>query len=192
MLRTRKKSEATERQTGEVRSWESNRHCPRCAVTMFAVEQFGTSIDACGRCGGVWANNLVSRMIATVGSGVVEGWSQAADARAQFAADCQGGLACPDCGIALARVTPPDTSIELDICAAHGTWFDRGEIAALRAALRKRADRRNEARESLDADLRYIATAANAGPTSGERAARKAVGGIVGLVARAVVKGVVG
>src|SRR5262249_40668894 len=48
-----------------------------------------------------------------------------------------GPLACPECRAPLARGTLPGTSLELDACASHGTWFDRGELRVVALAYAK-------------------------------------------------------
>jgi Zn-finger nucleic acid-binding protein len=44
-----------------------------------------------------------------------------------------GALSCPRCRQSMRRVVAGD--VEVDLCDAHGAWFDRGELARVKAAL---------------------------------------------------------
>jgi hypothetical protein len=55
--------------------------------------------------------------------------ADAAAARATHAVDTShAGLACPDCRAALRRMVIPGSTVEVDRCDDHGTWFDRAEL----------------------------------------------------------------
>ncbi len=43
------------------------------------------------------------------------------------------------------------SGVIIDVCRAHGAWFDRGELAAIRRFLREGGARRYERRRRLDA-----------------------------------------
>lgn len=53
---------------------------------------------------------------------------RAAHARADAG---EGGRLCAECDAPLARATVKESEVETDACAAHGTWFDAGELLAL-------------------------------------------------------------
>jgi hypothetical protein len=42
--------------------------------------------------------------------------------------DTRGALQCPSCHAPLQRVVVGQTSVEVDYCTAHGTWFDKNEL----------------------------------------------------------------
>jgi Zn-finger nucleic acid-binding protein len=83
----------------------------------------------CGACGGLWLDNDGSRRIVnTIDNEVVELASRA-EANATYEVDTvSGGLPCPECRVTLKRVRFAKADLDLDICGAHGTWFDRGEL----------------------------------------------------------------
>lgn len=39
-------------------------------------------------------------------------------------------IACPECSAPMRRAAVPDTRHAVDVCEAHGTWFDREELPA--------------------------------------------------------------
>jgi Zn-finger nucleic acid-binding protein len=119
---------------------------------MFSAEQYGTTLDACGACGGVWVDNKLGAQIARIGNGVAKTVATMADAAAQRAVDLEAAINCPDCATPLTRVAMPDylnRPVDIDCCGQHGTWFDRGELATLLAVVAGR----KEARDQLDIDL---------------------------------------
>jgi hypothetical protein len=46
------------------------------------------------------------------------------------------------------------SGVVLDVCRAHGAWFDRGELGAIRRFLRSGGLQRYDRRRRLDAELR--------------------------------------
>ena len=46
-----------------------------------------------------------------------------------------GDLACPVCARVLERKLVEFALVELDVCDAHGCWFDRGEVECISAAI---------------------------------------------------------
>jgi Zn-finger nucleic acid-binding protein len=42
--------------------------------------------------------------------------------------DLRKAISCPVCSVALRRLAIPETEIHVDVCDAHGTWFDQGEV----------------------------------------------------------------
>lgn len=94
--------------------------CPSCVtVQLHAGEARGLHLHACGHCGGVWLGpDEAARIL-----------------RPLFT---PGGLPgrssprrCTHCSQDMVEWTVGATAVQLDSCAAHGTWFDRSEIEQL-------------------------------------------------------------
>ena len=105
--------------------------CPACGSALVAAPQ-RPALLGCARCGGVWADvatstDIVEKLDAEL--------AKLADVAAELAAKRVGEplpekgrvRCCPDCGTSLDRVHQASTN--LDVCTAHGTWFDRGELS---------------------------------------------------------------
>ena len=85
-------------------------------------------------CGGVWTDPSASRRITkTVDRELVSIATQIAkraagsEAKATTSPDVR--RLCPTCGAPLACVRSGHVAV--DVCAAHGTWFDRDELGRL-------------------------------------------------------------
>jgi Zn-finger nucleic acid-binding protein len=118
------------------------RNCPACVGMLFeSPERAGTF--GCATCGGIWADNDTSQLVAAVMDPELV---DLADRAATFVARNSGGplphdkpRSCPECGGALVRVNTASTN--LDVCTAHGTWFDRGELQRVSRKLDADRDR---------------------------------------------------
>ncbi len=95
------------------------------------------------QCGGLWLDFAATgKVLSSMDGGALELADQAARA-AQTAVDTsQTGLACPVCFQPLSRLHVGGTTVEVDRCNEHGTWFDRNE---LRQAAEQVASRRGAA-----------------------------------------------
>jgi Zn-finger nucleic acid-binding protein len=109
--------------------------CPRCSLELLVAEVPGTNVYACKRCGGVWIDTEAAQRIATALEPQLVSLADAAAAMGDASPVMSGAPpACPVCATATHRVrveapAPIGTkSIELDVCALHGTWFDRNEL----------------------------------------------------------------
>lgn len=60
---------------------------------------------------------------------------RALEAEAPTTASTEAPLACPSCGVTMTRVHAQGPGVEIDRCAAHGTFYDRGELVALATSL---------------------------------------------------------
>ena len=112
--------------------------CPRCVQPLFEGAADDIVLHGCGACGGIWLDNAASTRIADgVSSPEVKALADRAARRALPAnPDTRpAGIPCPVCRAPLARVRAPRGAIALDVCAAHGTWFDRYELTGLMYAV---------------------------------------------------------
>lgn len=112
--------------------------CPRCAAAMFEGKAGAATLLGCGLCGGIWLDNdSAKRVLATRDAGVAE-LAARADARANRAATWPAiAAACPSCRAPLAKTVDPRSQVELDLCALHGTFFDRYELGLVLRAWRQ-------------------------------------------------------
>ena len=149
--------------------------CPRCD-TMLAVGRAGPiTAHGCGSCGGVWLDNAgTQRLVTGLSPQVVAGFSAHA-AAASSRVDTRENVACPVCRQPTLRKRIVEASVNIDICADHGTWFDRREIEAVHKSFHgagqtdKTPDIRPEAldmRTGIHKGMDRIAAALDAVPES--------------------------
>jgi Zn-finger nucleic acid-binding protein len=89
----------------------------------------------CGQCGGVWLDNEASRRLVQGVDRDLTELSERVASHASVRADpSPKGLSCPACSQGMARTRVPGTTIDLDVCAPHGTWFDAHELKVVALA----------------------------------------------------------
>lgn len=106
--------------------------CPRCRVHLSAVVVGKTSLRECPKCEGVWLSRAEFEKIRAD----TEAQSAVLGMAAPLPADLTGGvkeevryLPCPCCKKLMNRVNFARCShVIVDVCAPHGTWFDRDEL----------------------------------------------------------------
>lgn len=106
--------------------------CPRCEGVALSRKRVGhVAVDECTRCGGVF---VVAATLRTI----LEDLALYEQVRIAFAgpgAAPQGGrfyVKCPECGDVMnRRLFAPQSRVIVDVCTAHGTWFDARELPAL-------------------------------------------------------------
>lgn len=106
--------------------------CPRCEGVALSRRRIGhVSVDECTRCGGVFVDGK------TLGE-ILEDLGLYEQVRIAFGAvgrAPEGGrfyVKCPACGELMnRRLFAPQSRVIVDLCAAHGTWFDARELPAL-------------------------------------------------------------
>jgi Zn-finger nucleic acid-binding protein len=106
--------------------------CPACDAPLADLKAT-LPIEGCAACGGVWLGpdaavhvlrglgDRLEHEIATASAGVA--------ARAAVRPSDAGTRACPTCAQVMGRLEVARTVV--DSCPAHGTWFDRQEIASV-------------------------------------------------------------
>jgi Zn-finger nucleic acid-binding protein len=109
------------------------RPCPRCREETAAVRVGSTELRECGRCGGVWAETAAFERICADGEEQAAVLGAAVPApRAPHGApgvEPVRYLPCPECGALMNRVNFARCSgVVVDVCRAHGSWFDRDEL----------------------------------------------------------------
>jgi Zn-finger nucleic acid-binding protein len=143
--------------------------CPRCSAPLTEMHSGASWLSAlaCVRCGGLWLDNAraervvegeaasagsLSRHIARVASGWTRSAANVTDPyrRADIAS-------CPICHAPLMRVATnePEHGVDdvvLDVCTAHGTWFDVHELEMLAEGVRRKIIREGDAARSARRD----------------------------------------
>ena len=109
--------------------------CPRCGSAVAATSIGPTVFVGCGRCGGAW---LDSSGCAEVLEGrttyTLVALADEAARTASITPKMDAAVRCPVCGIELVVGAVPPTGTVVHSCAHHGTWFDRGALAAVARA----------------------------------------------------------
>ena len=108
--------------------------CPRCQQPMIPRGEGPVTALICGGCGGLWLDPLaVGRMTDAGGAGrALRALAEDAARRAPFGGGmARFNVACPVCGKLMQRMEHARSQVVVDLCQAHGTWFDRGEVQRL-------------------------------------------------------------
>lgn len=104
---------------------KSSSSCPRCHFEALRAHADEAGARACPRCEGVWLTMAAARAVLPASLGTLPG---------QAAADAPR---CPVCeGPLTLRCV---YGVGVDVCAAHGVWFDHSEVERIRAAARHEA-----------------------------------------------------
>lgn len=111
--------------------------CPACRAPLRRASS-RWEILACLACGGVWTDTSAARRITeAVDRELVSIAKEAAklaketDSTYERMSDVEmhAGRRCPICGELLAGVR--SAHVAIDVCAEHGTWFDKDELGRL-------------------------------------------------------------
>ena len=107
--------------------------CPRCTTELHVAHGGAANlVCACLACGGVWLDAKTANDVKSAfGEWAVKVADHAASA-AQITPDTHSdrALACPSCHAQMRKARVPGAGFEIDLCDRHGTFYDRGELAA--------------------------------------------------------------
>jgi Zn-finger nucleic acid-binding protein len=149
--------------------------CPRCKVPMTIVSVGSMALAECGTCKGVWVDaDAFDRLCGDreAQAAVIHGNALKAGPATPPATSAEkfSYRPCPRCSKMMNRVNFAKYSgVVLDVCRAHGTYFDRDElhrvVAFIQAGGLDRARARDrEALEEAERRLRSLQTIAGSGP----------------------------
>jgi Zn-finger nucleic acid-binding protein len=131
--------------------------CPDCHGAMSVLECGPGAVHDCGRCGGQFVEVGALRELLerhSVESGVESGVDAGvAGARVTVGARVAPVryVACPVCrGLMNRRNFGHASGVIVDVCAKHGTWFDRGELPRVLAFVESGGLTREREREALE------------------------------------------
>ncbi len=105
--------------------------CPHCRRKLVTVSAADVELNGCGACGGIWIDNAGAKRIVENPRDVFTELAQRCARNAKDRGKRGERPACAVCQADLDVVTAPKTSVMLDICREHGTWFDAFELSAL-------------------------------------------------------------
>lgn len=107
--------------------------CPRCAVALVSADVPSMPLSGCPSCGGLWASAQACAVLAREAPPEVAQRARelAEGAKRVHAGEDDPAIACPVCGAGMLRFRVDERALSLDRCAAHGTWFDAGELRQL-------------------------------------------------------------
>lgn len=144
---------------------EAPMHCPRCRTDTKAVTLGSASLRECPRCEGLWADKDTLHQICS------DRERQAAvlGVPAVIPPNLTGSIEkniryvpCPVCETLMNRVNFSRCShVIVDVCAKHGTWFDKEELRRIVEFIRAGGldKARNMERRDLDRSRRELASA---------------------------------
>jgi Zn-finger nucleic acid-binding protein len=145
--------------------------CPRCHTPMTVVSVGSMTLAECGTCKGVWVDaDAFDRLCSDREAQAAVMHGNSLQTPAPSRAEKIHYRPCPRCGKMMNRVNFAKYSgVVLDVCRAHGTYFDRDElhrvVAFIQAGGLDRARTRDrEALEEAERRLRSLQTVAGSAP----------------------------
>ncbi len=166
---------------------ETRHECPRCDThPHLRVEVVaGCPIERCSECEGLWIDReAVDRIYKDrEAAPTIQSMTSASKTTVQPTGTGQirpeGYIKCPDCGKMMNRLNFGRFSgVVIDICKAHGTWFDADELRRIiefihSGGLEKQALRE---KEELAEELRRLRSQARGESTTGTMRAAPGIG----------------
>jgi Zn-finger nucleic acid-binding protein len=119
--------------------------CPHCTKRLAGVRVEEVELAGCGGCGGIWVDNASAQRVVAAPRAIFEDLARRAATNAHGRVVRSQRPSCPVCDAILDAATVK--TIQLDVCADHGTWFDAWELANLTRALTGKPPRRPQAQE---------------------------------------------
>jgi Zn-finger nucleic acid-binding protein len=109
-------------------------HCPRCAAGLLERRIGPGLVAGCKACGGLWLETAIVERLRAAHDGALE-----EELRRPFGVvivmgptpNRQANISCPVCAGPLRKVDVPETIHTIDVCDAHGTWFDTRELPVI-------------------------------------------------------------
>lgn len=152
---------------GALAQQAGTRPCPRCELPLQARQVADVVVDECSGCRGLFLDAVaIDRVLADEHRGRAEALLATLPRSAHHPLPPAGGkmyVKCPSCGTVMNRkLFATGAGVVVDVCRAHGTFFDAGELPAiiefvraggLEQAARKDAQRQRE-RERYEAARR--------------------------------------
>ncbi len=103
--------------------------CLRCSASMNDAVIDGMSVTQCPRCGGAWVSTEAAARLRRTSNDELRAHVVRGEILA-LARPPRAKLACPVCKAPMECVPLGETVHDVDVCKAHGTWFDRTELVA--------------------------------------------------------------
>jgi Zn-finger nucleic acid-binding protein len=112
------------------------RPCPRCELPLGARQISDLVIDECGRCGGVFVDHVAVDLVISDqqhdrANALLAGLRQGVHSPLP-PAGAKMYVKCPTCSVLMNRkLSATGAGVVVDVCKAHGTFFDPGELPAI-------------------------------------------------------------
>lgn len=143
----------------------SNSRCPRCRVALGKVVVGATPLQECPKCEGIWVDAASLEKICSDRERQADVLGMAASASASEEGQLEANIRyvpCPICNSLMNRVNFARCShVVVDVCAKHGTWFDKDELRRIVEFIRGGGLERSREKEmaELDAKQRELRSA---------------------------------
>lgn len=142
--------------------------CPRCRVDMNAVVIGGSPLRECPHCEGIWADAEALHQICEDQEKQSAVLGMASPVAAQETVELETHIhyiPCPVCGKLMNRVNFANCShVVVNVCAQHGTWFDRDELRRIVEFIRAGGLAKARAQEEADLERKRRAAEGYAVP----------------------------
>jgi Zn-finger nucleic acid-binding protein len=156
-------------QCGSIAQQPTARPCPRCDLPLGAREISDLVIDECTGCHGMFLDAVaIDRVLDDQDHTRAETLLAALPRRAHSPLQSGGRMyiKCPTCSVIMnRRLFATGSGVVVDVCRAHGTFFDAGELPAiidfvraggLEIAAKKDAQREAERARNESAPARHV------------------------------------
>jgi Zn-finger nucleic acid-binding protein len=106
--------------------------CPDCKVKMTQLLLRRTHFQECEKCHGIWVDQVSFDRICASSDRQADILGDPRLATKKRPPPVVRYRPCPDCGQLMNRYNFAHTSgVVIDVCAAHGVWFDRDELQSI-------------------------------------------------------------
>lgn len=180
---------------------DSGRPCPACPGALSVSRLGEVEVQGCAACGGLWLDREVFEQLgaARERQGAVLGALPPAEGPTSPILGEVRYRPCPACGQRMNRTNYARRSgVVLDVCRAHGLWFDKDELRRVLAFIadggleRARARELEELKEARRAAVQSRQPAASLrelGSQAGDPGSWLSAAGLMALVAGALLDG---
>jgi Zn-finger nucleic acid-binding protein len=111
--------------------------CPRCVDTpLYPLSHGAARVFRCKACGGVLADRQTLQRFASGDRADLRALADEATRAPPRPPTVAGAVECPWCGHTMRSVLIPAARCWIDVCPAHGAWFDRWEVQIVADAVR--------------------------------------------------------
>jgi Zn-finger nucleic acid-binding protein len=111
---------------------EQKRDCPRCKTALQPIQVGASFLQECARCNGVWVDKVSFEQICSSSEEQAAVLGNPAEIPAEQGMVLEETIRyvpCPECQQFMNRLNFAQCSkVIVDVCKAHGTWFDRDEL----------------------------------------------------------------
>jgi Zn-finger nucleic acid-binding protein len=155
---------------GAIANQANRRPCPRCELPLEAREVSDLVIDECTACGGLFLDEIaVGRVLDDEDHTRAETLLAALPRRPLKSMPAPGAkmyVRCPTCTTVMnRRLFATGSGVIVDVCRAHGTFFDAGELPAIIEFVRSgglEIAAKKDAQRAADRDQQHRAAAERA------------------------------